>query len=44
LEKDLEIAMQTGAITGHPAISRIIDFQFVKEARTEYRESDEKEF
>jgi NitT/TauT family transport system substrate-binding protein len=35
LEKDLEVARQTGAIKGDVAMSRVIDFQFVKEARRE---------
>jgi len=33
LEKDLEIAHQTGAIKNQVALSRVVDFQFVKEAR-----------
>ena len=35
LEKDLEIARQTGAIKNRVALSRVVDFQFVKEARNE---------
>jgi NitT/TauT family transport system substrate-binding protein len=35
LEKDLEIARQTGAIKGRVPLSRIVDFQFVREARQE---------
>ena len=35
LEKDLEVARQTGAIKGRVPISRVIDFQFVREARQE---------
>ncbi len=35
LEKDLEIARQTGAIKNRVALSRIVDFQFVKAARNE---------
>ncbi len=33
LEKDLEIAQQTGAIKNRVPLSRVVDFQFVKEAR-----------
>jgi NitT/TauT family transport system substrate-binding protein len=35
LEKDLEVARQTGAIKGSVPISRVVDFQFVREARRE---------
>lgn len=35
LEKDLEIARQTGAIKGRVPLSRVVDFQFVREARQE---------
>jgi ABC-type nitrate/sulfonate/bicarbonate transport system substrate-binding protein len=35
LEKDLEIARQTGAIKSRVALSRVVDFQFVREARQE---------
>jgi NitT/TauT family transport system substrate-binding protein len=35
LEKDLEVARQTGAIKGRVPLSRIVDFQFVREARQE---------
>ena len=35
LEKDLAIARQTGAIKNRVALSRVVDFQFVKEARNE---------
>jgi NitT/TauT family transport system substrate-binding protein len=35
LEKDLEVARQTGAIKGRVPLSRIVDFQFVNEARKE---------
>ena len=35
IEKDLEIARQTGAIKTRVPLSRVIDFRFVKEARTE---------
>jgi hypothetical protein len=35
LEKDLEIARQTGAIKNRVALSRVVDFQFVKAARNE---------
>ena len=35
IEKDLEIARQTGAIKNRVALSRVVDFQFVKEARNE---------
>jgi NitT/TauT family transport system substrate-binding protein len=35
LEKDLEVARQTGAIKGRVPLSRVVDFQFVKEARQE---------
>jgi NitT/TauT family transport system substrate-binding protein len=35
LEKDLEVARQTGAIKGRIPLSRIVDFQFVREARKE---------
>jgi NitT/TauT family transport system substrate-binding protein len=33
LEKDLEVARQTGAIKGRVPLSRVVDFQFVREAR-----------
>lgn len=35
LEKDLEMARQTGAIKGRVPLSRVVDFQFVREARQE---------
>jgi len=35
IEKDLEIARQTGAIKNRVPLSRVIDFQFVKAARGE---------
>jgi NitT/TauT family transport system substrate-binding protein len=35
LEKDLEVARQTGAIKGRVPVSRVVDFQFVREARQE---------
>lgn len=35
LEKDLEIARQTGAIKSRVALSKVVDFQFVREARQE---------
>ncbi len=35
IEKDLEIARQTGAIKARVPLSRVIDFRFVKEARSE---------
>ena len=35
LEKDLEVARQTGAIKGRVLLSRVVDFQFVREARKE---------
>ena len=35
LEKDLEIARQTGAIKSPVALSKVVDFQFVREARQE---------
>ena len=35
LEKDLEVARQTGAIKGRVLLSRVVDFQFVREARQE---------
>jgi NitT/TauT family transport system substrate-binding protein len=35
LEKDLDVARQTGAIKGRVPLSRIVDFQFVREARQE---------
>ena len=35
LEKDLEVARQTGAIKGRVPLARIVDFQFVNEARRE---------
>ena len=35
LEKDLEIARQTGAIKDRVPLSRVVDFRFVKEARNE---------
>ncbi|MBM4263185.1 MAG: ABC transporter substrate-binding protein [Deltaproteobacteria bacterium] len=35
LEKDLEMARQTGAIKSRVPLSRIVDFQFVREARQE---------
>ena len=35
IEKDLEIARQTGAIKNRVPLSRVIDFQFVKAAREE---------
>ena len=35
LEKDLEIARQTGAIKNRVPLSRVVDFQFVKAARGE---------
>jgi NitT/TauT family transport system substrate-binding protein len=35
LEKDLEVARQTGAIKGRVPLSRVVDFQFVREARQE---------
>ena len=35
LEKDLEIARQTGAIKDRVPLSRVVDFRFVKEARSE---------
>ena len=35
LEKDLEIARQTGAFKNRVALSRVVDFQFVREARQE---------
>ena len=35
LEKDLELARQTGAIKGRVPLSRVVDFQFVREARRE---------
>ena len=35
LERDLEVARQTGAIKGRVPLSRIVDFQFVREARQE---------
>ena len=35
LEKDLEVARQTGAIKARVPLSRIVDFQFVREARKE---------
>jgi NitT/TauT family transport system substrate-binding protein len=33
IEKDLDIARQTGAIKSRVSLSRVVDFQFVKEAR-----------
>jgi NitT/TauT family transport system substrate-binding protein len=35
LEKDLEVARQTGAIKGRVPLTRVVDFQFVREARQE---------
>jgi len=35
LEKDLEVARQTGAIKSRVPLSRVVDFQFVREARQE---------
>jgi len=35
IEKDLEIARQTGAIKNRVPLSRVVDFQFVKAARAE---------
>jgi NitT/TauT family transport system substrate-binding protein len=35
LEKDLEVARQTGAIKGRVPLSRVVDFQFVREAGKE---------
>ena len=35
IEKDLEIARQTGAIKNRVPLSRVVDFQFVKAARGE---------
>ncbi len=35
IEKDLEIARQTGAIKTRVPLSRVVDFQFVKAARAE---------
>jgi hypothetical protein len=35
LEKDLEIARQAGAIKDRVPLSRVVDFRFVKEARSE---------
>lgn len=35
LEKDLEVARQTGAIQGRVPLSRVVDFQFVRDARNE---------
>jgi NitT/TauT family transport system substrate-binding protein len=35
LEKDLEVARQTGAIKGRVPLSRVVHFQFVREARQE---------
>jgi NitT/TauT family transport system substrate-binding protein len=35
LEKDLEVARQTGGIKGRVPLSRVVDFQFVREARQE---------
>jgi NitT/TauT family transport system substrate-binding protein len=35
LEKDLEVARQTGAIKGRVPLSRIVDFRFVRGARQE---------
>ena len=35
LEKDLDMARQTGAIKGRVPLSRVVDFQFVREARQE---------
>jgi len=35
LEKDLDIARQSGAIKGRVLLSRVVDFQFVREARQE---------
>jgi hypothetical protein len=35
IEKDLEIARQTGAIKNRIPLSRVIDFRFVKAAREE---------
>lgn len=35
LEKDLEMARQSGAVKGRVPLSRVVDFQFVREARQE---------
>ncbi|HKX50251.1 MAG TPA: ABC transporter substrate-binding protein, partial [Candidatus Binatia bacterium] len=35
LERDLEVARQTGAIKSRVPLSRVVDFQFVREARQE---------
>jgi NitT/TauT family transport system substrate-binding protein len=35
LEKDLEVARQTGAIKGRVPLSRVVDFRFVRGARQE---------
>jgi ABC-type nitrate/sulfonate/bicarbonate transport system substrate-binding protein len=35
IEKDLDIARQTGAIKNRVPLSRVVDFQFVKAARRE---------
>jgi NitT/TauT family transport system substrate-binding protein len=35
LEKDLELAQQSGAIKSKVALSRVVDFQFVKDARSD---------
>jgi NitT/TauT family transport system substrate-binding protein len=35
LEKDLDMARQTGAIKGRVPLSRVVDFQFVRDARQE---------
>ena len=35
IERDLEIAQQTGAIKNRVPLSRVVDFQFVKAARGE---------
>jgi hypothetical protein len=35
LEKDLDMARHTGAIKGRVLLSRVVDFQLVREARQE---------
>jgi hypothetical protein len=35
IEKDIEIARQTGAIKNRVPLSRVVNFQFVKAARAE---------
>ena len=35
LEKDLEVARQAGSIKGRVPLSRVVDFQFVRKARSE---------